>query len=85
MKFLSFLTILNLCLLCATSCCLGTNLGEKGKTAIILNVKELTDGRAGQVENVHNKVYIHVESEEEGNRLKGPNLMGHRGWSPRLE
>lgn len=60
-------------------------MGEKGKTAIILNVKELTDGRAGQVENVHNKVYIHVESEEEGNRLKGPNLMGHRGWSPRLE
>ena len=85
MKFLSFVTILNLCLLCARSCCQGTNLGEKGKIAIILNMKALTDGRAGQVEKVHNKVYIHVESKEEANRLKGPNLMECRGWSPRLE
>ena len=37
-------------------------------------MKELTGGREGQVEKVHNKVYIHVESEEEGDRLKGPNF-----------
>lgn len=38
-------------------------------------MNELTGGRAGQVEKVHNKVYTHVEAEEEGNRLKGPNFM----------
>ena len=42
-------------------------------------MKELTGGREGQLEKVHNKVYIHVESEEEGSRLKGPNFMECRG------
>ena len=54
----------------------GTNWREKAKSAMILNIKELTAQRAGQAEKGHNKLCINVEP-------KGTDLMGRGGQGPR--